>query len=716
MTGENTPSGPNMNEQGTPLVPDAPIPDVEVELDRASTPSKPWGAIAGAGALVLALGAGAILLTNGESELDTAEAQQETVDEGVDPDSSEPAEDEGANEPAAETEAESEAADGDFAATEEAVAVFESEAMEDSMFYEGPMTTTAVFDGERFVALSSDGDGWMLRSSVDGLEWTEVPTAGLPDEGFMHQLLIEDGVLAGLMESYVDGEGVTSTLVSSTDGLTWTTADLPDAGENAEAGISGLAISNGQAVMLRTIYDVGPDPIRSLVEAGILTEGQEEIFCGFGGLESGPETGGPIEVLVCDYNEENFTEPSQEEIDALAARYDAATTEEERNAVERELEELWGGGSTEVVATIEPGDPLYAEIVDTWFGAGEVDVAPNMDTSVLAGPLTGPFTVIAELPPEAGYYSGIVESGGALFMVAERYDDARGTSNTRVLTSADGTSWAEAGALPAGVSGQLQPLGDALLLSGYDQQNGTPASFLSTDGAVTWSDATLDTGLFEPYTMYTNGPAGSVALTNGLLEPWEDFEVAPPEFDRITLTVDGYNLDIPWDSDAFTLTGPDGVVIFEFGEEELFSGDNPNVRENPISGTLTFLDPDTGEDLVTFTEEDWEAAYEEIEGPEFEGTFEEPETGTQLHFSVDGQTWTELDMAPFGTLERNSNVSTVAVGDDEAVFVVTTWSEPPVDLFAFEMEGREPTPEEIDAIELWDGGTDSVEYVRIPLS
>ena len=709
MTGEDTSSGEEMNGVERPTGADASVPAVEVALERASTSSKtPWGAIAGAGALVLALGAGALVLTNGDSELDTAEAQAETVDEGADSDGSGSADGEAVDGAIADTPA--------SPATErETAALFDSEeAMEDSSFFGGPTTSTVVFDGERFVSLSSDGDSWMLRSSVDGLEWTEVPTTGLANDGFIYQLHFDDGTLVAVLESYDEGAGRTNTVVSSTDGLTWTGADLPSSGENGEEGISGFAIAEGRVVMVQTVYDLGPDPVRLIVDAGILTESQYETFCGFGGFEEDNLVGnGPIEVLVCNFDEGSFVEPSQSDIDELAARYDAATTDEERNAIEREVEELWGGGSTEVVATIEPGDPLYAEIVEVWFGEG--DIQSEMTTSVLAGPVTGPFSVVAELP-SAGYYNGIVEAGGALFVSAETFDDVRGTSSTRVLTSADGTAWAEAGTLPAGVSGQVQSVGDALVLSGYDSQRGALVTFVSTDGAVTWTESTLDTGLFEAYTMYSNGQAGSVALTTGLLEPWEDFEVAPPEFDFITLTSNGYSLEVPWDSGAFSLTGPDGTVIYELGEEELWGGDNPNVRQNPISGSLTFLDPDTGEVLVSFSDQDWEEAYEVIDSPAFEGEFEEPEQGFQLHFSADGLTWTELDTAPFGDLAPNAGVSIVAVGDDEAVFSVNTWTEPAEDLFAFEVEGRDPSPEELDAISLWEGGAESIEYVRVPLS
>ncbi len=703
MTGDNTPSGPEANQQSMP-----PVPDVDVEFGREpDAPTTPWGAIAGAGALVLAIGAGAFFLTNGETEIESAQAQEETVaEESTEEESTEEesTEEEGASEgdPGAATAV---SEDGD----EPMVTEFDSMAM-DSIAYEGPMTSTAVFDGERFVSLMTNGDGWMLRTSPDGVEWTEAATTGIPDDGYIYQLLFDGDTFAAMMQSFDEESGSFNAVVSSVDGLTWTQATIPSLGENTESGVSGLALLDGQAVFLQTVYETGPDPMSMLIDAGVLSQEQYENFCGFGGEG---ENDRPIEVLVCDFDEENYAEPSQEELDALAARYDEATTDEERQAIERELEQLWGGG-TEVVAVIEPSDPLHAAILEAWFGEYEYHDEFHMDTSVVAGPLAGPFAVVSTLPK--GYYNNIIEAGGALYLSSEDYDQERGVGSTQVLTSVDGSAWSEVGTLPVGISGQIASIGDTLVLAGYDQLNGTPITYISIDGAQTWSEVAFDTGLFESYSTFLSGPAGHVSLTTGLLEPYYEGGFPEPEIEEITLNSDGYTLNVPWSSEVFTLIGPDGNVIYEFGEEDMFSGDNPNVRENPISGNLTFLDADTGEELVTFTQQDWEEAYEVLEGPGFEGDFGEPEQGIALHFSTDGTTWTELDVTPFGSIESNSYVSPVAVGDDEAVFMVTTWSEPPADLYAFEAEGREPTQAEIDEIELWDGGTESVEYVRIPLS
>ena len=57
------------------------------------------------------------------------------------------------------------------------------------------------------------------------------------------------------------------------------------------------------------------------------------------------------------------------------------------------------------------------------------------------------------------------------------------------------------------------------------------------------------------------------------------------------------------------------------------------------------------------------------------------------------------------------------MGDDELIVGVYSWNQPPDELFAFEGEGREPTEEEIAALNEWESGGrgDSFDYFRIDL-
>ncbi len=700
-----------------------PLPSVEVSLDQQIATSRtPWGAIVGAGALIVTLGVGAIALTGGDSEIGTAPA---STSEGgiVDEDNGERAEDDqqaSADEEGADSEAVSEPSDAvaePAFVVEEATETFDVP-FEDAAFdseFRGPTQSQTVFDGERFVSLVNDGDEWALRTSVNGLEWAETPVEGLPDDGFIYNLIFSNGAFVSTIDTYdVDTGSSSQSVVSSTDGLTWTVAPLPDAGENAEAGISGFVVLDDRVILVRNIYNTGPDPVELLIGAGILDENGREEFCGF------DTTGerGPISVLVCSYEEfEEFGEfegPTDEQIQELADRYDAATTDEERQAIEDELERLWGEPGNETAAVIEPGDPLYDEIYDLWFGPG---TSGEMSASLLAGPFAGPFAEVGSLPADS-YLNGLTQIDSALFASLESYDDIEG-NRTTILTSTDGAVWNEVSS-PSGVmGGSLQAAGDTLIFMAYSETGGT-LTFVSTDGAQSWTEAPLETSLFESYTQFLSGEVGTVAFTSGLLEPFEDSFGFPGPAERPVLERDGFELEVDYNVGTYTLRGPDGAEIYVVGEEELYGDDTSDaVRMNPISGALTWLDPETGEDLVTFTDDDWEAAYEEIDQVEtefYDGGYEEPQQGFELQFSPDGTTWTELDASELIDVEPNTSVQPLAVGDDEVVISLTTYNEPPEELWAFEIEGREPTDAERDALQLWEATGPNISYVRIPLA
>jgi hypothetical protein len=197
----------------------------------------------------------------------------------------------------------------------------------------------------------------------------------------------------------------------------------------------------------------------------------------------------------------------------------------------------------------------------------------------------------------------------------------------------------------------------------------------------------------------------------GSLEP---FEYPQEPTGEISVSRDGYTLTIDMrDNGKMTLTGPDGAVIHTLSEEDMWGEGNADgvVRTNPFTGTPTFLDPDTGEDLVSFTDEDFEAAWGSVEDD-----WVEPEYGMEILFSADGTTWTVIEDERLSFDENEGSVNPVAVGDDEIIFAKHTWNEPPAELFAFEEEGREPTGAEIEALEGWESqfaGDNAVEYIRV---
>ncbi len=691
---ESNPTNGNEMSAGEPL--EAPL--ITPAVEKQGTP---WGPIVGGIAVAGALLGGVWFAASGNDEVDVA---------SVDP-----------SEEVAEESTDEDGSDSDTDATASEGALFEEEAMEDEEALEdfataaadsvfgGSSSSPAVWDGEQFIRLNMNGAGWTASTSTDGLNWVETPATGLPDEGYVYGLVEEDGVLAGIVDEY-DERGSRQSLVTSTNGTDWTAVVLPNSDEG-DSNYSGIALLNGQVIGIRTTYDNSGDPYQILMDAGILTGELQESFCGFD--YDYENEGGPIDLLTCNYeeNEENY--PTDEELDALAARYDAAETDEERRAIEEELDELWGNGDTEVFATINPGDPVYDALSETLFGEFE---GGGETIEVVSGPLSGPFDVSAPFD-QSGYASGIVQTDSALFVSFENYDERTGSSSAVILTSTDGASWTEVGAPPASQGGSLQGFGDALFYMSYDETGGS-SSYISTDGASTWTLSTLETSLFETYSQFSAGEAGIVALTNGLLEPYsfEEPEFRGPEVSPV-IEKDGFTLDLGYFDGTLTLTGPDGLVI-SLSEEEVYDGDGTAVRMNPINGATTFLDPDTGEDLITFTDADYQAAYEAFDSEFYEEeVYEEPARGVEVHFSTDGVTWTELDSSVLDTTDPNSFVGFTGVGDDEAAFFIETYNniEPSPDLFLFEEEGREPTDAELEALQLWEQGSSSTEYVRIPL-
>ena len=676
-----------------------PFSEVDVQLGESPHGSKPpWGLIAGAGILVLALGVGAYAMSNGESEVDAAQAAEEPAGEPVDEADTAAIDDETAE------LASNEALTFDFG-DDAADAVFEeSEAMMDSeIAFGGSSTSTTVFDGERFASLANVGNGWALRTSTDGLTWTDAPVSGLDGDGYLRSLAFDDGTYAALLDVH-DGNrgGATSFVVTSADGISWTSTALPTAGDAGEAGISGFAVRDGQAVFIQTTYNNGPDPVQILVDAGILSGDQAEMFCGFG--TEGPSNA--LQIQVCDFDEQDYSEPSEEDIQALADKYDAATTDEERNEIELQLELLWGGPGFEIVATIEPGDPLHGQLSNVFEGPD----GGNMTTSVLAGPITGPFAEVATLDSDR-YYGALVQTNAGLFVSAESHNETNGSTAT-ILTSLDGTSWTEVSAPGGTQGGQLQALGDLLFFTGYSDDGGN-THFVSTNGAESWTTTSVDSALFDSYTQFVAGDAGIVAFTQGTIEPFPT-DRPDVELPTIVLERDGYVLEMNSNGGDAIFSTANGTVIYTVSEEEMFSGFD-GVRQNPISGTLTFLDPEDGADLVTFTEDDWNAAFEEVAPAEAE-LYVEPARGTALHFSIDGSTWTPLQNESLSTIAPETSVQPLAVGDDEAIFSLMTYGEPPQELLAFESEGREPTDAEIEALQAWENGSDRTEYVRIELS
>ena len=89
---------------------------------------------------------------------------------------------------------------------------------------------------------------------------------------------------------------------------------------------------------------------------------------------------------------------------------------------------------------------------------------------------------------------------------------------------------------------------------------------------------------------------------------------------------------------------------------------------------LIWLDPDTGEDLVLFPDEELEAAFDAVFG---DFAIENQEQLRTIWFSPDGVTWTEVQ-APIPTGD-DGFTAVAAVGDDEIVLRSESSEAPPTE-------------------------------------
>lgn len=573
----------------------------------------------------------------------------------------------------------------------------------------GDVPGSVLFHDGRFVALGYGPNGQTIRTSDDGLSWSESRISGLGRNSHIYHLTAQHGVYAALVEQWnEEGEGFFGSsngpdisIAYTTDLESWTIKRIAKSTDDGvHTGGAGLALIDSDVVVVTQQYPVGPDEMRLLFQAGYLNEQNVDRYCGLRFTDDDI-----IQVQECNYEE--FEEPDERLYVELEEKWNAATTDEERAAIEAELEGLWGGPEGEVVAEIQPGSTIHSELSSLYHGDRDDDFRPT--TTVLTGPLDG--ELVATTLPTDGYVNSIVRSGDRLFMLIT--DGENGTA--RMLASSNGRQWDEMTA-PAGTvfEGTLSAGGESLLFTAYEGEQG-PGLNQSPDGGRSWTKSILPSDLYGAHPTIVSGPAGYVAVVTGTDEP---FEYREPESMRVTK--DGFTLTTTWDRDngegeSITLTGPDGNLIYKLSGEEMYGDDSEYVRTSPFSGTPTFLDPETGEDLVSFTHEDYESSYREREEAFSEV---EPTYLTEHYFSSDGVSWTLIDDDRLAVDSRSAHTSPVAVGDDEAIFAKHTWVEPDPALFAFEEEGRDPTEEEMRALEMWElsAAEGSVEYIRIEFS
>ncbi len=267
---------------------------------------------------------------------------------------------------------------------------------------------------------------------------------------------------------------------------------------------------------------------------------------------------------------------------------------------------------------------------------------------------------------EGGVVGTATNSGFAVYLTDS---DLQGS----LLTSSDGRNWTETpqdtwSIYAAGFTAEaawipvVTAAGTTLIRNVHSSETQTVATL---DGVIITS---LDAG-----------PAGLGALAVQI-----DSD-AIPAIDRIssataTVVRDGYELrynDPPGSMTLVDLSASEEVLVI--GLEEVGPGSLIEVVRVSADGALTFIDPATSEDLVTFTAADSEAIESQLESffseaaSEFVSEadeFEEPPTVALIGWSADGTDWVWQTHSDVFGVGDDDSWSQIAVGADFVITVV----------------------------------------------
>lgn len=633
--------------------------------------------LVGAFALAAAAVVGGFLLTNDDAtELDVADPVEVVEEEA------ESVGGEAANDDADTTPSEDNSADATSPARED-------EAADVSLgFGYGP--GQIIFADGEFVSIGTGPDGVVVSRSSDGTNWSTTDVDGIPSDANATTLARTDSGWATVVEVYPEfdeSDGTASFfdgqvdperwLATSPNLIDWSLIELPDLqlDENTRSWVAGIAGAGDRIGIAMQVHLDGNDEYRILLDTGILDESDFENYCGSDFTEGGPFIG-----YTC-----SFGEAMVEEVAADDAPLTPATTvpTEPVETFEENREELF---------RVVPGDPAYDEIAAMYTSDFEDLLQPAI---VISGPLDGPFEV--STLPVGGYQSSIVATDQGFVVVVS--NEQGGT----VLTSPDGVAWTSSGGAAATTGfDQIAASGDRLLALAISSgaETSLTEAWVSDDSGATWASTTIDSELYGAFSMLVGGPAGFAILVDGSLEPFDD---PFTQLEALNIPKDGFTMVFNMAASTASLIGPDGETIHEsVGLDRIFSNGTENVArtEGEFDETIVWLDPETGDDLVAIDESDFDAAFEAATGISVDsvdpgGVSEE--RAAELWFSDDGQNWTLLERLESNLSSGSTSLS--AVGDDEVIIRTETLIEPPPELFEFEAEQRDPTDEEIEALD-----------------
>ena len=273
---------------------------------------------------------------------------------------------------------------------------------------------------------------------------------------------------------------------------------------------------------------------------------------------------------------------------------------------------------------------------------------------------------------QVGQYDGFGGSGAATsegFVVG-----VLGMTGATVVTSPDGLVWSEAPPLADGY-GEFVASGDTIWRAVSDLYGSFSVERSTLNQAPT-TVATFE-GL-QSTGVLAAGPAGLVA---GAVPALRDLPQTASGMPEGRVAKDGYELRYNEPEGGVTLWDlTEDAAVYVFGPEDVASETSPEgVREldDGQSFAVVFEDPDTGADMVTFTDEDLASVFgmsvAELEAGAG-GGFETPEQW--VGWSADGTDWGWQTMVDAFDITDGVPWAQMAVGHDFVIARVEAWQVP----------------------------------------
>ena len=462
----------------------------------------------------------------------------------------------------------------------------------------------------------------LVVATVDGTNWVEVP---MPDGVSPDHLDISGDrwVVAGRRtDSGSIGDTASRAFFSDDEGTTWTELDIslpPDPRSTSpwlvdETWVTSALVSGGNIVLVTSVQqDLDLEAL--VADRGLVPEGKRAVLTGWEGMDT-------VVFVLLDSDAQSTPTP------AVADAFDGSVPDED--SLKLTYDEL--GLTEEQRAVLDP--PGNNSVRLLWSDGSTLEQSGQYDGWGASGVATS-----------EGFVVGVLGMTGAT-----------------VVTSPDGLVWSEERSSVLGY-GEFVASGDTIWRAVSDLYGSFSVERSTLNPAPT-TVATFD-GL-QSIGVLVAGPAGVVA---GAVPALRDLPQVASGMPEGRVAKDGYELRYNEPEGGVTLWDlTEDASVYVFGPEDMEAETPPEgVREIEDGQTfaVVFEDPETGADLVTFTDEDLAPVFglsvEQLEAANG-GGFEAPEQW--VGWSADGTDWGWQTMVDAFDITDGEPWAQLAVGQD----------------------------------------------------